>query len=142
MGGIGMNPELNRSENEANGRNPRRSELTMPIRGMNCQACVHHIRYALEEVPGVASARVDLKAGEAFIVFDPSLATVSILQEAVEAAGYVADDPLPPADHLAIREEREVVSSRATRSAALRIVTNLVDLALMVRTIRRHLRMG
>lgn len=69
-------------------------ELVMPVRGMTCQSCVWHVRTALESVPGVMSARVELAAGLARVSFDPARATVPMLQDAVETAGYVPGDPL------------------------------------------------
>ncbi|MHB8990513.1 MAG: heavy-metal-associated domain-containing protein, partial [Chloroflexota bacterium] len=69
-------------------------ELVMPVRGMTCQSCVRHVRTALESVPGVVSARVELAAGLAKVSFDPARATVAMLQDAVEAAGYVPGEPV------------------------------------------------
>lgn len=68
-------------------------ELAMPVRGMTCQSCVRHVRTALESVPGVVSARVELAAGLAKVSVDPARTTAPMLQEAVEAAGYVAGEP-------------------------------------------------
>ncbi len=69
-------------------------ELAMPVRGMTCSNCSHHVRGALESVPGVMAARVELAAGLAKVTFDPARATVAMLQDTVEAAGYVPGEPI------------------------------------------------
>lgn len=76
-------------------------ELAMPVRGMTCTNCSHHVRSALESVSGVSSARVELTAGLAKVSFDPTRATVATLQNAVEAAGYVPGEPVGITDSLA-----------------------------------------
>jgi copper chaperone len=39
----------------------------LKIEGMTCQHCVSHVTEALEGVAGVASAKVNLKKGEAVV---------------------------------------------------------------------------
>ena len=67
--------------------------LTLPISGMTCDHCVGTVRRALEGVPGVASARVDLAAHQAEIDFDGDEAP---LRAAVEKAGYGVGHPPSP----------------------------------------------
>ena len=58
----------------------------LKIEGMTCQHCVSHVTEALEGVAGVASAKVNLKKGEAVVKSeDVSLEQLSV---AVAAAGY------------------------------------------------------
>src|SRR5262249_15188376 len=63
------------------------------IGGMNCGNCARHVTEALQGVPGVRSAVVDLVASKATVRWDrPADATA--LVQAVAAAGY-EDKPAP-----------------------------------------------
>jgi Cu+-exporting ATPase len=70
--------------------------VRIPVAGMTCEHCVATVRRALEAVPGVTSARVDLAAGRAEVSVDPSRTDISRLRQAVESAGYSVPDA-PPA---------------------------------------------
>jgi len=63
---------------------------------MTCAACQHHVEEALRSTEGVESARVDLMAHRASVVFDPTRAQPEKLVEAIRGAGY--DAVLPRAD--------------------------------------------
>jgi len=69
--------------------------LTLPVLGMTCASCQHHVEEALRDTPGVEQARVDLMAHRASIVFDPALAAPELLVAAIRGAGY--DAVLPKA---------------------------------------------
>ena len=62
---------------------------TLGISGMTCQHCVAAVTKALQSVPGVQSAHVDLAQGKASV--DGS-APVRLLIDAVAKAGYSATD--------------------------------------------------
>ena len=64
--------------------------LTLPVIGMTCAACQHHVESALKETAGVKSAHVDLMANRATVVFDPEEASPENLLEAIRSAGYDA----------------------------------------------------
>ena len=64
--------------------------LTLPVLGMTCASCQHHVEEALKATAGVESARVDLMAHRANVVFDPALAAPEQLVEAIRGAGYDA----------------------------------------------------
>jgi Cu+-exporting ATPase len=64
--------------------------LTLPVLGMTCASCQHHVEEALRGTLGVDSARVDLMAHRASVVFDPALAAPEQLVEAIRGAGYDA----------------------------------------------------
>ncbi|MGA8041274.1 MAG: heavy metal translocating P-type ATPase [Terracidiphilus sp.] len=67
--------------------------LNLPVLGMSCAACQRHVEDALQATAGVASARVDLIAHRASIVYDPAIASPGGLVEAIRSAGY--DSVLP-----------------------------------------------
>ena len=51
---------------------PATESLTLPVLGMTCASCQHHVEEALRSTAGVESARVDLMAHRASVVFDPA----------------------------------------------------------------------
>jgi copper ion binding protein len=59
---------------------------TLTVEGMSCAHCVAHVKEALESVPGVAKAEVDLKKKRA-VVEGPSLDDAA-MKAAVADAGY------------------------------------------------------
>jgi Cu+-exporting ATPase len=62
----------------------------LKIGGMTCQNCARHVREALQGVPGVAYAEVDLDAGSARVKSDGGAPEMSALVAAVGHAGYTA----------------------------------------------------
>jgi Cu+-exporting ATPase len=80
--------------------------LTLPVVGMTCASCQHHVEEALRAAPGVLSARVDLMANQAGVVFDPAVATPGSLVEAIRSAGYDAVIPRAGDSSGAVQAER------------------------------------
>src|SRR3989304_3369466 len=66
----------------------RRKELTIPVAGMTCAACVNKVEKVLKRPPGVQEANVSLPAGKAGVVFDPQLASLADMERAIEDVGY------------------------------------------------------
>jgi len=64
--------------------------LTLPVVGMTCASCQHHVEDALRSTPGVTEARVDLMAHRARVTFDPAVAQPEALVAAIRQAGYDA----------------------------------------------------
>ena len=62
--------------------------LTIPVAGMTCAACVSNVERALERVPGVARASVNLATENASVELGPDGVTLAQLREAVGHAGY------------------------------------------------------
>jgi copper chaperone len=60
------------------------------VNGMTCGGCVGSVTRVLKALPGVATAEVSLENGEAKVSFDPTLASLTQLREAIENAGYEA----------------------------------------------------
>src|SRR3954454_8474337 len=69
--------------------------LRIPVEGMTCDHCVGTVRRALEGVPGVRSAAVDLAGKRAEVEVDG--VDPSTLRRAIEAAGYLVPDAANPA---------------------------------------------
>ncbi|MBO9540777.1 cation transporter [bacterium] len=60
---------------------------SLKVSGMTCNNCVKHVTHALEAVPGVTAATVELESGVARIEGDASL---EALVAAVREEGYDA----------------------------------------------------
>ncbi|MGA3371492.1 MAG: heavy metal translocating P-type ATPase [Terracidiphilus sp.] len=93
---------------------------------MSCASCQHHVEAALRATAGVESARVDLMAHRASVVFDPAIAKPVQLVEAIRSAGYDAVLPRTDAssgkatsDALAAGAERKAYSTLIAGAAAM-----------------------
>ena len=88
------------------------SEQTLRIQGMTCASCQIHVQRALEAVPGVASANVNLMAHTAQIVTNGTATTpfdTATLIAAVRSSGYDASLPAAegePHDHDSMESPR------------------------------------
>ncbi len=70
--------------------------LNLPIAGMTCGHCTASVQRALEAIPGVQSASVNLEGGQAEVAFDPARVNRDQLKSAVERAGYSVPGLAPP----------------------------------------------
>lgn len=84
-------------------------EVTLRVGGMVCAVCVQTIETALQHLPGVISARVNLATEKAHVTFNPSLTSLQDMRNAIEAAGYqyigVAEDISPEAERAAYERD-------------------------------------
>jgi P-type Cu+ transporter len=95
------------------------SQLTLPVTGMSCAACVGRVERALRQVPGVAGASVNLATERARVVFPEGRVAPADLRQAVRAAGY--DVPETPDDaEVAAAPDREQ-AARAREIGRLRL---------------------
>ncbi|MDP2674478.1 MAG: heavy metal translocating P-type ATPase [Dehalococcoidia bacterium] len=63
-------------------------ELTVPVAGMTCAACVMTIEKALRGLPGVREASVSLAGGKAAVRVDPGACTLPDIERAIKDVGY------------------------------------------------------
>ena len=63
-------------------------KINLPVEGMTCAACVGHVENALQSVPGMLEASVNLGTEKASVEFDPTEASFQAIEEAVSGAGY------------------------------------------------------
>jgi Cu+-exporting ATPase len=64
---------------------------SLDIGGMTCASCVGRVEKALQRVPGVHTAQVNLATEVATVEFDPAAAAVDDLTAAVAKAGYTGN---------------------------------------------------
>jgi len=106
---------------------PATESLTLPILGMTCASCQHHVEEALRSTSGVKSAHVDLIANRAQVDYDPLIATPGALVEAVRAAGYDAVLPRPDAP---AQSSSDSLTSGAEHKAFATIIAGAVTMLL------------
>src|SRR5258708_6613290 len=97
--------------------------LTLPVIGMTCVACQHHVENALKRTAGVQSAHVDLMANRASIVFDPAEASAGRLVEAIRGAGY---DAVLPHQGASAPKDSESSHGRAEAKTAATLVAGAI----------------
>jgi Cu+-exporting ATPase len=62
--------------------------ITLGVQGMTCAACQGHVERALRQTAGVTSANVNLMTHSARVVYQPTVARLETLFDAVREAGY------------------------------------------------------
>lgn len=102
--------------------------LDLPVLGMTCAACQHHVEGALRSTAGVESARVDLMAHRANVIFDPAVARPEQLVAAIRGAGY--DAVLPRAGEATADSAERGEEKSAGRKAWVTIVAGAVAMLL------------
>jgi len=60
----------------------------VPVRGMHCGGCERTVTQAVQDVPGVGSARADFVAEEVEVTFDPGETDLDAIRTAVRDAGF------------------------------------------------------
>jgi len=94
--------------------------MTLSIGGMTCAACVNHVEHALNKVPGVTEATVNLATEKARVTFIPETADRAAFEKAVAEAGY--EVLASPEDNAAAAEaEQENEAVRKMRHARHRM---------------------
>ena len=103
------------------------TKQTYPLLGMHCAACASHATKALEDVPGVVSASVNLSSATAFVVYDETVCHPEALRSAVASMGYeLRIDEVSP-------ETIEVIRLREERLQLYKaIVATVLSLVVMV----------
>ena len=79
---------------------------TLKLRGMSCASCARSIEEAIREVNGVNECIVNFGAELATVEYDPSKTDVTVIQQAVDEAGYSAY-PLQQQNPTAQQDEAE-----------------------------------
>lgn len=62
--------------------------VVLDVKNMTCELCPITVKKSLEQVPGVASAKVDLDRKTATVQYDPDKAAPAALVKATTNAGF------------------------------------------------------
>lgn len=93
--------------------------------GMHCAACQTRVQGALEAMPGVTGAAVNLMTHSATVTYDPASVTPAAVVERVRSTGYGAEAPAEDASAI---EEQEALDRE--QAAAFRALSWKAALAL------------
>jgi len=94
-----------------NGSRGERRETTVAVGGMTCAACVRRVEKALQSLPGVEEAAVNLATGRATLHHRPDWAGLEELGKLITATGY---------DYLGVPEEFRADPIAAARQEEIR----------------------
>ena len=100
--------------------------VDLSVGGMTCASCVAHVERAIRNVPGVASADVNLARGRASVRFDPGKTDPARIAGAVTGAGYVAVPESPGAAGENVEEQRLRRQMHEARSWFRRAVVGII----------------
>ena len=92
---------------EVRGADTRGTSQTLEIEGMHCASCVGAVERALDSLPGVEEASVNLAMQRAVVRFDPSQVGLDDFKRAVADVGYQVTGAIGDAgDRIARERER------------------------------------
>lgn len=115
---------------------PPSTELTIPVLGMTCAACQHHVEQALQTTPGVQEANVNLMTHSARISYNPATTTPETLVEAIRAAGYEAS--VPRNNEAVADTEAEQKKNHLRAKALFTVAAGMVAMLLSMPLMQTH----
>ena len=130
------------------GYEARTAELSFPVQGMTCAACVGRVERALNRVDGVLGASVNLATERASVQYLPAATSPAQLREAVKNAGYDVPDETAQAqsrlDAERERKEHEIAGQRRalTIAAAFSIPLFIISMVPMLYPPLHHWLLG
>jgi Cu2+-exporting ATPase/Cu+-exporting ATPase len=96
-----------------------KTNITLPVRGMDCASCANIIGRGLIKLPGVEKADVNIATERASIAFDDEKINVVQMQEKVKGLGYelVTEEPISPMpmaghDHMKMEKAAKLEKDR------------------------------
>ncbi len=110
------------------GYNVGSNQVELAIKGMSCASCVGRVETALQNVPGVLKASVNLSTEQAQVTYIPELVDFQKIITAVEDTGYQAVLKAEGASGDWEREQRERNYKRLFRKMAFSAILSVVIL--------------
>src|ERR1043165_5945834 len=116
------------------------THVVIPVSGMTCAACQARVQRAIERVPGVHDAVVNLLMENATVDFDPAATSPDVMVDAIRATGYGAELPSPEVNAIeqqealdaAQAEEFRALRNRAVISGGAAVVAMVLSMPLMM----------
>lgn len=105
--------------------------VDLPITGMTCAACARRIERKLSRTPGVNRAGVNFATERATVVYDPKVASVNQLIEAVREVGYDTSG-VTPVDSVADDSENAARNSEYQKLRRKFLFAALLSLPVLV----------
>ena len=106
--------------------------VTLPVGGMTCAACQHHVEHALRDQPGVLDVTVNLVTRSARVTIDPAVADLPALVAAVDDAGYPAELPVADDDVVARQLADDSERRREARVWTARAAVSLLGMMVVM----------
>ncbi len=105
----------------------KKEKIVLPIQGMSCASCVNRVETALNQIPGVIQAHVNLALQNATVDITPGKVTVRDLAREVEALGYKVPhiEEGPGIDKEKLAREEEVKNLKQKFLAGLILIIPL-----------------
>ncbi|MHB0965665.1 MAG: heavy metal translocating P-type ATPase [Bellilinea sp.] len=107
-------------------------EMNLHVSGMTCASCVDHVERALNELPGVTGATVNLGLEKARVQYIPEVVTASQMKRAVRDVGYEAVEQDTAVDNL--DRERKVREDEIRRQGRNLIIAGTIGVLVMIGT--------
>ncbi len=104
----------------------RTAKVTIPVSGMTCAACSARVQRALERVPGVGQASVNLMLENAVVMYDAAAVTPERLVERIREVGYGAELPSPNRTAFEEQEAQDRAQEAEFRELRTKAVVSLV----------------
>jgi len=101
---------------------PIPARVRLRLQGLNCASCVSRVERALQNVPGVTAASVNLASQSAVVGYIPETVTPERIAQAVRDAGYGAE----------VADAGELDAGTASRSLTARLVFSAVTAAVLM----------
>jgi Cu+-exporting ATPase len=108
----------------------RDAQVTLPVGGMSCAACVASVEKALHRSEGVAEASANLVTRSATIRFDATKTNPERLVAAIRKTGYDADLPASAGDLIAQQRAEDAELAAEARKLGWRAVVALAGMVL------------
>ncbi|HLA99521.1 MAG TPA: heavy metal translocating P-type ATPase [Anaerolineales bacterium] len=108
------------------------AELTLEVRGMTCASCVAHVEGALNSLPGVTRAVVNLGLGTARAEYIPGLVTASQMKRAIRDVGYEATERSAGVD--ALDREQQAREEEIRRQGRNLLIAGTIGMIVMIGT--------
>ncbi|MHB8114637.1 MAG: heavy metal translocating P-type ATPase [Bellilinea sp.] len=107
-------------------------EMNLHVSGMTCASCVDHVERALNELPGVTGATVNLGLEKARVQYISEVVTTSQMKRAVRDVGYEAVEQDTAVDNL--DRERKVREDEIRRQGRNLIIAGTIGVLVMIGT--------
>jgi copper ion binding protein len=108
-------------------------EVAIPVGGMSCAACAKAIERAVGKVVGVAAVSVNFATEKAAVKYDPSVARLSEIKQAIVKAGYTP---------LALEGAKAVDEHKAAKEREIRTLWTKFAVSASSRSLSLYIAMG
>jgi Cu+-exporting ATPase len=114
-------------------------EQVFEITGMSCASCVRRVEHALENMPGVISATVNLATGRATITYAPYETSASQIIQTIKDTGYEAEEVGRAKERESDKDKMETRREEETKSHFARFLFSAIFSLPLISLMLSHL---